>query len=411
LALPAALTAHRADAQPGPSTFDPAENVAVLDRAKPDYDPPGILLGSFVVRPKAPLTIQYDDNIYAVSQNIVGDVMTEVAPGVAVRSNWNRHTLGLSANWDETWYAAHSTENSSQWQVGADSRIDVLRNLTVSVVGKAAHLLEPRTDSYDVQTRRPLQYDNDMATVDLAKTFDRIKLTAHYGYESYRYDDNETPEGAPVVEAYRNSGQSTQDGRVDFAIGPALAVFVEGAFQETRYANQLAGYSRDWDGAQVLLGARFQVTRLITGELAVGHFSQWFGDAAYHPVNYPTYRLNLRWFATPLITVALAGAQTSADSGLVNTPSYIARDLQLQADWELRRFIIVSGRAGYENRSYQGISRTDDRYTAAATLKYLFNRVLSANLHYTLIGQGSTGAARGPRFVDNVYGLNLTLQR
>ena len=55
---------------------------------------------------------------------------------------------------------------------------------------------------------------------------------------------------------------------------------------------------------------------------------------------------------------------------------YLAQTITANADHELLRNLLVTLNASYENYSFQGITRTDNFFTASAGLKYLVNRNL-----------------------------------
>jgi hypothetical protein len=59
----------------------------VLSRQRPDYDPLGIRLGGFKLRPSLVLGESYDTNIFATRTNTVSDFKTTIAPSVDLRSH------------------------------------------------------------------------------------------------------------------------------------------------------------------------------------------------------------------------------------------------------------------------------------------------------------------------------------
>jgi hypothetical protein len=409
---PAMAQTQPAAADPMAGTmFDRSTNVSVTERPRPEYDALGIPAGGFLVFPKVVVSGDYNDNIYAIDTGGPSDFIFDVNPTLNIRSNWNRHSLSITGMIDQSFYSDHTSENTTQWTVRGDARLDVLRDLSVTLNGGGGLLTEPRTESYDVLTRTPIQYNSDFASAKVVKAFNRFKFTAGYNYNYYGYHDNETFLGAPVVESYRNNTEHTFTGRGDYALSPATALFVEGDYLIYNYANQLAGYPRNSNAGQILTGVNFQLTHALTGEVGFGYFTESFDDPTFHNINQPSYRVSLQWYPTQLLTVTFTGNQTTYDSGVQNSPTYLARIGQVQGDWELRRNIIISARGGYANWQYQGIDRTDQRYTGYVAATYLMNRSVGVNVHYSVTHQTSNGTLAGPRFNDNVVGVALTLQR
>ena len=50
--------------------FDRGQNVAVLDRPRPDYQAMGIHAGGFMVYPSMAVAAAYDDNVYALPSDL-----------------------------------------------------------------------------------------------------------------------------------------------------------------------------------------------------------------------------------------------------------------------------------------------------------------------------------------------------
>ena len=81
------------------------------------------------------------------------------------------------------------------------------------------------------------------------------------------------------------------------------------------------------------------------------------------------------------------------------------------ADYELRRFLIISPNASYARYRYPGTSRVDDRAGAGVSATYLVNRTIGLTAAYSYLQQTSSGGFGGYDFDDNRFSLTLTLQR
>ena len=69
----------------------------VRNRPRPELDALGLHLGGFYVFPSLTNGISYNDNVFAADNNEEGDFLYTLEPQVAVRSDWNRHAVGLAA--------------------------------------------------------------------------------------------------------------------------------------------------------------------------------------------------------------------------------------------------------------------------------------------------------------------------
>ena len=72
----------------------------VLNRARPDYDPLGIRLGSFILHPTLAVAGTYDSNVFATPNTkatpVKGDFYVSELPSLSIGSDWNRHAVALN---------------------------------------------------------------------------------------------------------------------------------------------------------------------------------------------------------------------------------------------------------------------------------------------------------------------------
>jgi hypothetical protein len=383
----------------------------VLERSRPEYDPLGVPAGGFLLFPSLNLSASYTDNLYAVPSGAVGDLSFLISPAATLQSNWNNHALALTAAGDFFRSSDHATENTNAWRLDAQGRIDALRDLTISLGATTSHQAEPRnTSTGRVPTLRPTYYAEDNLHGNVVNTFNRLKLSGGISYERDQYDDNETLSGQRFSQNFRNNHVTTWRARVDYMVSPDTSVFFESSPFIARSEDSAAS-DRDHQGVRYLVGLNLAPARLIEGELAVGYLSQTFRSASHHPVHEPSYRVNLHWYPTELLTVVAAGSEKTVDSGVIDSPVYQDNLGSLEADWEFKRDIIVSTRFGYEERDFHGTDRTDQRYTYNGLMTYHLRRGVTVSFRYQHLNQYSHGAAAGPTFTENLGTLGLLLQR
>jgi len=187
-------------------------------------------------------------------------------------------------------------------------------------------------------------------------------------------------------------------------------LFVEVGAQQMNY-DETSPVNRDSKGVTALAGVDWEITRLITGEASVGYIHQTFDDGSYDDVSNPHYRVRLNWYPTPLITVGLTATQRVTDSPLADSPAFVARTVELRADYELLRNLIISGQILGTDQDYRGIDRNDRRYGVGLSANYLLNRTVGIGLRYKYETLESSGESRGTDFDDQSLSLALILQR
>ena len=131
------------------SNFKRDRNVSVSARPRPDYQAAGIHAGGFTVYPKLATTFEHNDNIYAAKTGKQDDTVWHINPEIDVASNWNRHFLSAYVRGGFNRYSDNSTENSDDYAVGADGRLDITRN----TLAELRRLLQPQHGTADLAER------------------------------------------------------------------------------------------------------------------------------------------------------------------------------------------------------------------------------------------------------------------
>lgn len=394
------------------SAFDRSRNVSVRDRPHPEYDALGIRAGAFMISPRIDIGLSHDDNIYAAETAKIGDTIIDFHPQVTAKSTWSRHSLSFGADSTTTKYKNVSAENSTQWNLNAAGQFDIRRDANVGATASFTHAIEPRgSASYTLATKEPIKYDQFNAALKGMKEFNRVRITGGASIESYDYKDGvAVTDNSVVDEDYRDRDAYTFKIRGDYALSPATALFADLSNTQTNYKHNTTT-DRDSTDNRLLLGVNFEVTQLVTGELSAGYDRREYDQVGAADVKNFSYRGNLSWYPTQLITVNLTANKVINDSGLIDSIGYVSDDFTLQADYELLRSTIVTAKLESSKDDYQDIDRTDKRYGGSLSATYLVNRVAGVTLAYTLLKQDSSGTDRGVNFADNRFSVSLTLRR
>jgi hypothetical protein len=390
------------------------QNVAVLDRPHPEYDPLGFRAGGFDIFPKVEGQVSYDDNILALPFSPLADALFTVEPDLTIKSDWNQNALSLEANGILRRYATYGTQNSDQYSVTGSGVLNVYHDLTVTADASHALVLLTRdTDAYARFSLTPLLYDETAAHLGVVKTFARLKLTATGAFEDFRYHDGLTvrlnpPAIVTLDTTFRDHDTYIGSLRGDYALSGDLALFVQETVTHSTYNR---AHFRNQDQTETLVGPNFVVTHLITAEIGLGYLTSDFAGPGTRSVGNFTGRAKIEYFPTELITVTLTGDQAVIDSGLPTSPAYLSRTAALEADYELLRNLIISGKIGAIWNKYQVIDRYDRDFNASLAATWRVNRGLDFGLSYNRLQRGSSGAAAGLRFDDNVVSFSVTVQR
>lgn len=400
---------HAASAQDMGANFKRDRNVTVRERPRPDFEAKGIKAGGFTIYPRVTGSVESNDNIYAEAINTNSDTIWRVKPEVAVRSDWSRHALGAFATASINRYSDFDTENTEEYSIGVNGRLDVVRGSNISGALSYAKRTEPRTSPDALQgAASPVQYELISANLTGIKEFNRIRLTGRLIDRDYDYGDVLSNLGANLDQDVRDRNEFYYGGKIEYAVSPDTALF--GQILANTKSYDLASSGRDSDGYAATIGANFELSQLLRGEIEFGYMDQSYDLATYADINGLSAKAQVEWFPTQLTTVTFDGARTIEESVAAGSQGYIADTIAASVDHEVLRNVLLSAQASYAKNAYQTIDRDDKRTGAGAGVTYLLNRNVGVFLTYTYLKQKSAGAQPGSSFSDNKLVAAIALQ-
>jgi hypothetical protein len=385
---------------------------AFAQTARSGYEAKGLPMGAFTAYPKLTTTVESNDNIYAQTTKKVDDVIWRVQPEVTLVSDWSRHSLTAFARASFNRNQDFKNENTDEYSLGADGRIDVLR--TTRLLGGASftNATEPRTSPNAVgAATEPTEYDLTKAYVGGEHEFNRLMVSSRLGYDKYDYQDVRALGGTVIDQDFRDHETTDLMGRADYSVSPDTSLFVEITGNQRKYdrVRPAVALTRDSDGVTVLAGAKFDLTAVARGEVSAGYLKQSFDDVTQKDVKGLAVRTQVEWFPTRLTSVTLVANRNIQDSAVANSAAYVAEDVSLRLDHDLLRNVHLSGDAGYGRDDYKDINRRDRRVSAGASATYLLNRHVGVSLAYRYMDRDIERGV-GVAYKVNKVQAALTLQ-
>jgi hypothetical protein len=392
----------------GANLFARDENLEVLARGHPEWDPIGIREGAFVVLPSLRVEGAYSDNVFATAANQKSDAYAAIEPRLKVESDWNQNSLSLDARGIIERYASYPNLDSNQYSVLADGVLNVHHDLILTADVVQARTLIPRlSDQYAQLSVTQLLYEQTSATLQAVQTFNYVKLTETGSFGKVDYENGLTPGGMILSQSFQNRTSYAGSLRADAALSADVAVFIQEAVGHSVLNSRL----RNHDETETLIGPNFQVAHLVTAELGVGYLTSNYADPLAKSVGNFTGRGQISYFPTELLTVKLSARQVVIDSGLISTPAYVSRQAVLEADYELLRNLVIVGTLASFWNKYQVISRHDFDASATLAAKYKISHGMALDLSLSRQHRVSRGAEAGPGFNESVAAIGVTVQR
>lgn len=395
--------ASRAWAQP---SDEPPEALPVHRRPRPEFDPLGLRLGSVLVHPTVTTELFFDSNLLATANDPEGASGLRFSPSVSVESDWSRHSLKLDIRADRYSYFDHSSFDYWNNWLDTEGRIDIRHDLYLnfsSSIGRK-HNLPGSVDS-PLGTIRPLPYNLFQGEVELVKDFNRLRMSLGGSAERWDYKDVES-DGRTINQDFRDNNLFETGGRLAYMVLPGYYAF--GDIRVNRRAYDSPGASAsDSQGVTVLAGLEFDLTSLIHGEVGLGYLTEDFDDPDFEDIGGFSYKVNLIWSPTTLMTLTLDGESQVNDSPTIGLEGgRIDSKLGAVLDYELLRNLIISPYGEFRREDYNQIDRLDLVCQFGLNVDYLVNRYVEVGAGYDFTHRNSDFPAAS--FDRHLVRLNVT---
>ena len=394
--------------QGGTFREDLPKGETVTTREKPELDALGVHAGSFFIFPSIRQNITYDDNIFATDGNEQSDVIYSVVPSVAVRSDWNQHSLNFSAGADLGFYFDDTDENYQDYRAAASGMVDVTKSTRVRASGSYNHLHESRGDPDDVGSVKPTELDRYRTGLSASHRFNRVAVTAGGTFEHINYENAQTAGGGTIDNGDRDRNVFSPALEVGYQIVPQYVAFIRGEGHVVRYrrGTDRNGFNRDSDGYDIVGGAKIDITNVIFGDFFAGYRRRNYDDPAFSSTNGFVVGGDIKWNPTRLTTVGLMVNRRIVETIRTASSGYVHTAVGARVDHELLRNLVLNAFFGYAHDAFDGITRKDDNYRAGVGANYALNRHFILNARYAFRNRSSNTA--GNDFTQNTIRGGLT---
>lgn len=412
--------------------YDRDHNVSVQQRAEKEHAAAGIGLGGFLLYPELSVGLQYNDNIYAAPDTPpsveTDDFIWLADTSVRLASQWSRHAMNFFGGVTTRTFADNGDDTTFDWRMGADGRFDIVRDLYVTGGAAFGQASESRfSGNGPAALTGPIDYDFSEVNAQLVRDVNRIRAAVGFSYGKYDFKDGRlnpsiiTPN--PIFEQDDRDNETLElRGRVDFAVSPDTALFgqvahrtrdydLDGGFTNNDPVNGVPVLDRDSKGWRYLLGANFDLTNVVRGEVAVGYQTNEYDSPIYDDVDGFAAYGEVNWFVTQITTATFNAARETVESGVTGAAGVERTSIGARVDHELRRDIILTGGLRYVQDDFISLDREEDRTAFHAGADWHANRALTFGARYERFDQQSSGINRDRDFDANVFTLRATLRR
>ena len=348
---------------------------AVVAEVEP-FDPLGLRIGAFVVKPAVELTGGHDSNVPR-SPKAKASSFLIVAPELLAKSDWERHELSADLRGSYTGYNELPNFNRPNLNTKANARIDVSSQTRVDLEGRALLATDsPGDPNFPSGVSKPPMYSTLGMSGGFAHRFNRLELSVKGTFDRTKYEQSTLNDGSTLDNIDLNYRQYGTALRGSYEIGPGVKPFVEIAFDKREHDRPVdsSGVARDSNGMVPRIGTTFELSRKLTGEISAGYLTRHYQDPTLADLRGAVLDASLIWTASALTKATLTAKTTADESRNFGVSGILKRDIGLQVDHAFRQWLIVTGKVVAGVDEYQGSDRKDDRYSVSGLLTYKLNR-------------------------------------
>jgi hypothetical protein len=375
------------------------------------FEPTGVRVGDFLLRPSIELSRGLDTNPARVP-NGRSSQFTLVAPELQLRTDWSRHEAGAVLRGSYTAYDTQSSLNRPSADAKVYGRIDATRDTRIDLEGR--FLLDtdnPGSPNLSAGLAKLPVYTTLGASAGLVQRFNHLEFSAKALIDRTTYRDSKLTDGSTSSNHDRDFNQYAGQLRASYEVSPGLKPFV-GLDADKRVHDVVFdrnGTQRDSRAITPRVGTTFEFTRQLTGEVSVGYITRRYQDPRLQELRGVVADASLVWAATGLTTATLTASSRAEESAVAGVSGALRRDAALQVDHAFRRWLIGTVKAGYGTDDYVGSVRQDTRTSLGAALAYKVNRELA--LKGEVRQEWMHSNVSGVDYAASIFMLGLKLQR
>lgn len=375
------------------------------------YQPTGIRLGTFILRPALEQGIEWNSNASGTAGGSA-DFLSETTLRLNAASDWSRHSASFDAF--GTYRTSVTGTGFSDFRGGADARLNLELGNEFTLNSALGYQRRPEDASSPASipgtASRPIRQALS-GSVGLEKGVGKLRLGATGAANRNVYGDAELSTGGILPQADRNQTLYSLALRGGYEISPALTPFVEAEYGRRIYDNRVdaGGYMRSANRYGLRAGAEVDLGEKLNGELSAGWIFENPDDARLGAVSGLSVQGNLLWSPIRGTLVALTGSTEVEGSTTPGASGSILYASTLGVSRELRANLTGTATLGAAWRNYAGSSDRDLTLSAEASLTWWLNRYAGIRGRARHELTDSTIAGRNARSTS-VY-LGVTLRR
>ena len=341
------------------------------------FDPLGIQAGSFLLKPAIEISGGYDTNPARTNAGGGASNFGIVAPELQVNSNWSRHELTANLRGSYIWNGSAASLDRPAFDGKINGRIDVTSQTRIDLESRLV-VATDNPGSPNIQAglaHLPISTDVG-GSIGLGQRFNRFDVEIKGGVDRTTYQNSVFTDGSVASNDDRNFDQYSAQLRTGYELSPAIKPFAELDADQRHHDLPLDafGFDRNSNGAAAKIGSTFELSRILTGQIAFGYLERRYNDPTLPMIAGPTLDASLTWVESALTTFKFAAATSANESTVPGVSGVFTHELSFEVDHAFRTWLDATLKFTGDRDAYVGSPRLDDRYAGTFDLIYKLNR-------------------------------------
>ncbi|MCC6828168.1 MAG: outer membrane beta-barrel protein [Novosphingobium sp.] len=384
-----------------PLSTQTGRNRGVDDRARPELRQQGLPLGGFRAFPQIGGGIGFTSNVVGSEQGARSDGYAAATARLDLRSQWSRHDLSVTGAYDGQRYFQTSAKNENGYLAAINGNLDVFDRSSLAASASLRRRYEDQTAaSFPASGGGSVAIDQTSLMLRGTHALNQLRITGSGDYNDFRYGRSVTLSGQRLDLGFRDHWVARMSGRLEYALSPDNAVFVQGTYRHTDYDMKTTTANRTSDEWRAGVGAIADVSSLIRIAGAVGYFRRTYDNPAFDSIGDLDVDFRLDYYVSPLTTVSTVFTRQLEEAIVAGSSGYMATHVGARVDHELLRNLIPYAYVDWVKESFRGADRDDRRWVAGLGAGYQPNRRWSVDFSASYVSRDSSGLQRGPRIKE-----------
>ena len=276
------------------------------------YAPLGVEAGTFLLYPAIELIGGHDSNP-GRTQGGTPSWLYSIAPELKAQSNWSRHELKADLRGSYDAYSPDQTPslNRPYFNGKVDGRIDVSHDTRINLTARDIVSTDnPGSPNLQAGLAKLPLFTTFGGSVGVGQRFNRLEVEVKGDVDRTIYQNSSLTDGTTASNEDRQFNQYGGTLRGSYELTPGVKPLIEfsGDTRVHDLETDFSGFQRNSTGITGKAGSSFELSRLLTGEIALGYTHRKYEDARLSDINGIVGDASLIWTASALTTVKFSGS-------------------------------------------------------------------------------------------------------